>query len=153
MPALSFPDERAFLCQISEVACRCRRRRTGNSAVLAGAHTALEPFRRFLEHSKKRFFLPIVELAPDAVEQFRLIDKEFNHGKRTPLRFDCRTGEPIRQILPAAHQHAMPFKQHAIPQWRRKGRVRLTIISETPRSAGVARRLSAAKPSCRWMDD
>src|SRR5215472_3377508 len=98
MPTLSFPDERAFLRQISEVACCCRRRRTGDSAVLAGAHTALKPFRPFLEHSKERCFLPVVELSPDAVEQFRLVDEEFNHGKSTPLRFDCRTGEPSQPL-------------------------------------------------------
>src|SRR5215469_8015184 len=29
----------------------------------------------------------------------------------------------IGQILPAAHQHAMPFAQHLIRKWRRKGLV------------------------------
>src|ERR1700684_4459220 len=94
MPALPFPDERAFLPQISKVTCCCRRRRTGDGAVLAGAHTALEPFRPFLEHSKERFLLPVVQLSPDAVEQLRLVDTEFSERKSAPLRCDCRPCKP-----------------------------------------------------------
>ena len=94
MPALPFPDERAFLPQISKVTRCCRRRRTRDGAVFAGAHTALEPFGSFLEHSKERSLLPVVQLSPDAGEQLRLVDEEFDERQGTSLRFDCRAGKP-----------------------------------------------------------
>src|SRR6202041_1941688 len=98
MPALPFPDERAFLPQISKVTCCCRRRRTGDGAVLAGAHTALEPFRPFLGDSKERVLLPVVQLSPDAVVQLRLVDQEFDERTSGPLRSAYRAGKPAQPL-------------------------------------------------------
>jgi hypothetical protein len=98
MAALPFPDERAFLCEIRKVTGGGCRRGAGDGAVVACAHATLESFRSFLEHPKRCFFLPIVELPADAVEQLCLVDKEFNERERASLSFNRCAGEPCEPL-------------------------------------------------------
>src|SRR5215469_8501210 len=98
MAPLPFPDERAFLGEIREVTGGCCWRCARDRAVLAGAHTALKSFRSLFEHPQQCFFLPLVKLPTDAVEQLCLVDKEFDEREGASLSFDRCTREPSEPL-------------------------------------------------------
>jgi hypothetical protein len=66
MPALTFPHERTFFREISQVARRRGGGCSGDGAVLARAEPALESSGAFPEHAEQRLPLPVVELAAKA---------------------------------------------------------------------------------------
>ena len=94
MAALSCAQQRALGNHVRKVARGGGRGGSCDGGIVSGAQAALESFRPLAQHPQERLFLSAVELAVQAIEQFRLVDEKLDVRLRAALGFDGGCGEP-----------------------------------------------------------
>ena len=66
--ALTRADKRALFCEVRQIAGSGCGRRASDRAVVARAHSALEPVWAFPEDSQERLLLPVIDVAAQPVQ-------------------------------------------------------------------------------------